>query len=472
MKIKDIFKEYKGENIEIKGLSTNSKTVKEGDLFICIKGATIDRHDYINDAIKNGAIALVTAKDVKTNVPYIKVENPNKLLRYIYSTFYDNPQNKLTLIGVTGTDGKTSTTTIIQELLGNDICGYIGTNGYSCSKFSKETDNTTPGIESMYKILDEFVKVGCKYVAMETSSEAFYYGRLEGLHFKIGALTNIDKEHLNTHKTFENYLSCKKMLFKQSDLSILNKNDKHYNEVANDIKNYKTYGYTKDNDLQIKEYNIHPNKTDITYIYKNKEYQIVSPLLGQFNIENLACALLVCLNLGFDFEYLLKNINKLSVDGRMTSINCGQDFYVLVDYAHTPNGLKRLFEFTNKLNVNKKIVVTGNAGERDASKRKYVGELCVLNNDHVIFCYEDPRFENPLKIIEDLTELVKDRNNYETIVDRKDAIKKAINMANKNDLIMILGKGNEDWQEIRGEFIEFNDCTEAKKAIMERLKGA
>ncbi len=468
MEIKKLFKDYKGQNFDIKGLSTNSKDVKEGDLFICIKGAKIDRHDYINQAIENGAIALVTSKDVDVDIPYIKVNDVNAIYEDLYRNFYDNPQDKLKLIGITGTDGKTSTTTIIQELIGDDICGYIGTNGYACSKFNRETDNTTPGIESMYRILNEFVAAGCKYVAMETSSEAFYYGRLKRFHFSIGGLTNIDKEHLNTHKTLENYINCKKMLFKQSDISILNSNDKHFDEVKNDIKNYKTYGYKDSDDLYIKDYTVSPNKTLITFVYKGKEYNIESPLLGQFNIENLACALLSCLNMGFKIDYLLNNLSKLKIAGRMESINLGQNFYVLVDYAHTPNGLTRLFEFTNKLDVNRKIVVTGNAGERDASKRKYVGKLCSDNNDHVIFTYEDPRFEDPYNVVKDLCELILDKTNYETIIDRQEAIEKAINMANEKDLIMILGKGSEDWEEIKGEFIEFNDVQKAKEAIVKR----
>ena len=470
MKLSSIFKEYKGEDVEISGLSINSKTTKDGDLFICIKGINVDRHDYIDEAIKNGAVALICAKDVNVNAPYIKVDNPNNYLRYIYTTFYGNPQDKLSLIGVTGTDGKTSTTTIIQQLIGDDKCGYIGTNGYACKNIKGETDNTTPGIESLYSILAEFNDAGCAYVSMETSSEAFYHHRLDNLTFAIGILTNVDREHLNTHKTLENYINCKKQLFRQSKIAILNSNDKYFEEFKDINKNTYTYGYKQSDDLYIKNYEVYPNKTEIDFLYDNKEYHIVSPLLGKFNIENLAAAILACLKLDFSFEQISKNIDSLFIDGRMMSINLGQDFHVLVDYAHTPNGLKSLFEFTNKLKVNKKIVVTGNAGQRDASKRKYVGELCVLNNDHVIFTYEDPRFEDPLKIIDDLTELVKDKNNYETVIDRKEAIIKAINMANKDDLIMILGKGNEDWQIIKGEFIEFNDCEQAKKAIKEKLK--
>lgn len=470
MKIKKLFENYQGPDFEITGLSTNSKTTKKGDLFICIKGNTIDRHDYISQAIINGAIALVVSKDIKADVPTIKVNNVNEIYESLYQKFYDNPQNKLTLVGITGTDGKTSTTTIIQQLLGEDICGYIGTNGYACKAFKKESDNTTPGIEALYKILDEFVKAGCKYVAMETSSEAFYYGRLKNIHFRVGGLTNIDKEHLNTHKTLANYINCKKMLFKQSDISILNKDDKHFKEIAKDIVNYKTYGYKEDNDLYIKDYEIKPNDTLITYIINDEEIKVKSPLLGKFNIENLSCALLVCMALGFDLYHLLRNINKLSIEGRMTSINMGQNFYVLIDYAHTPNGLSRLFEFTNKLPVNKKIVVTGNAGQRDASKRKYVGKICSDNNDYVIFTSEDPRFEDPYKISEDLCELIKNKDNYEILIDREKAINKAINMAQKDDLIMILGKGNENWEEIKGTFVDFNDIEKAKQAIRSKNK--
>ncbi|MBR2577550.1 MAG: UDP-N-acetylmuramyl-tripeptide synthetase, partial [Erysipelotrichaceae bacterium] len=388
MKISQIFKDYKGEDVDIKGLSVNSKTVKEGDLFICIKGVKVDRHDFIDEAVRNGAAALVTARDVKTCVPYIKVDDPNVVLRDIYAAFYDHPEKKLVMIGVTGTDGKTTTTSMIQELLGDDACGYIGTNGYSCKAVKGETDNTTPGIESLYRILDEFVRAGCRYVAMEASSEAFFYKRLEGIRFDTATVTNVDQEHLNTHKTLENYIDCKKQLFRQSKVSVLNSNDKHFEEFKDINDKTLTYGYKENDDLWIKDYEISPSKTDITYVYKEKEYDVRSPLLGQFNIENLAAALLTCLALGKSMEELLVNIGKLSIDGRMSSIDLGQDFYVLVDYAHTPNGLRRLFSFTNKLDVNRKIVVTGNAGERDASKRKYVGKLCVENNDHVIFTYE------------------------------------------------------------------------------------
>ena len=465
MKVKELF-----PTLNIQGIKINSKDVQKNDLFVCIKGVNVDRHDFIDDAINNGAIGLITSKDVDVNIPYVKVDNPNEILEDLYRDFYDNPQDKLKLIGVTGTDGKTTTTTIIQALLGNDICGYIGTNGYSCYKFNKDTDNTTPGVEKLYEIFDEFVQAGCKYVAMETSSEAFYHGRLKNISFEVGAYTNIDSEHLNTHKTLENYIDCKKQLFRQSkSCDILNSNDKHFFDVIDACDNPLTYGYKIEDDLYIKDYKIYPNKTEILFVYKNNEYNVVSPLLGKFNIENLACALLTCLSLGYEFNDLIKNLDKIFVDGRMQSIDLGQDFYCVVDYAHTPNGLNRLFEFIKTLDVNRVITVMGQAGERDPFKRKIVGELLVKNSDIAILTYEDPRSEDINSIIDMMLENVKDYDNYERVIDRHDAIVRAIEIAKPKDIVLILGKGNETYEKLKDGTIYFNDIQEANDAIKERL---
>ena len=467
MKIKELF-----PNLDIKGIKTNSNDIEKGDLFVCIKGVNVDRHEYIDQAIKKGAIALITAKDVEVSVPYVKVEDPNAILEDLYRDFYDNPQDKLTIIGVTGTDGKTTTTTSIQTLISSDICGYIGTNGYSCAKFNKDTDNTTPSIDKLYQYFHEFVEAGCKYVTMETSSEAFYYQRLKNIEFEISGYTNIDSEHLNTHKTLDNYIDCKKQLFRQTKTySILNSNDKHFNDVIDAAKNPLTYGYKQTDDLYIKEYKIYPNKTDISFIYEDKQYDIVSPLLGKFNIENLSCALLICLKLGFDINNLINNISKLNIDGRMQAINLGQNFHLVVDYAHTPNGLNRLFEFLKILDVNDVIIVMGQAGERDPFKRKIVGELLVKNADHVILTYEDPRSEDIRSIIDMMLENVKDYDNYEIIIDRHEAIAHAINIAKENDIVLILGKGNETYEKLKDGTIYFNDIEEAIEALEKRLNN-
>ncbi len=456
-------------DILIKDIKTNSRLIEPGDLFVCINGK-VDRHEYIPFAIEKGAVCIIGSKDIKTSVPYIRVENPDAILDELYSKFYDYPQNKLKLIGVTGTDGKTSTTTIIQTLIGDDICGYIGTNGYSCRFFKRDTDNTTPGKETLYRILYEFACSGMKYVAMEASSEAFFYNRLDHIRFHTSGYTNIDSEHLNTHKTLENYIACKSMLFAQTDnYSILNSHDLHFNEMKKTASKPLTYGFNETDDLYIKNIESYPNRSVYNFVFEGKEHIINTKLLGKFNAENLACAMLILLSMGFKEEWLLKNVENINIPGRMDVIDLGQNFHCIVDYAHTPNGLTRLFEFVKTLDINRVISVSGQAGERDASKRKYVGKIIADNSDKVFFTYEDPRHEDVNHIIDDMCELIKDYDNYERILDRHDAIKAAIDYAKPNDLVLILGKGSEDGNYIGDEWVYFVDNKEAEKAILDRL---
>jgi len=467
-KLSELFDNVEKDTL-IKGIKTNSKDITEGDLFVCIKGK-VDRHEYIPEAIKNKASALVVSKKGDYPIPYILVDDPDSIIDDLYIKFYDNPLKDLKIIGVTGTDGKTSTSTIIQALLGNDICGYIGTNGYSCKAFNRETDNTTPGKETLYRIFYEFKQAGCKYVAMEASSEGFFYNRLDHIQFAASGITNIDSEHLNTHKTLSNYIDCKKNLFRQTiNNSILNSHDKHFSDVLDSVNNYFTYGYNQNDDLFIKNIECFPNMSIYTYVYKNNEYQVKTKLLGTFNAENLACALLILISMGNDISSLIKNVDKINVPGRMDYIEEGQDFYCIVDYAHTPNGLTRLYEYVKLLNINKVISVSGQAGERDPYKRKHVGKIISDNSDIAIFTYEDPRHEDINKIIDNMVELIENKN-YLRIIDRHQAIEKAIELANKDDLVLVLGKGSENYELIGDDCIYFDDEEECRKAI--RLKNS
>lgn len=460
----------------IKGIKMNSKEIEPGDLFLCTMGVTRDRHDFIDDAIKNGASAIVVSKDVgKKDVPVVKVDDTNKMLPILCKKFYDNPDEKLTLISVGGTDGKTSTATIIQTLIGSDKCGYIGTNGRSCAKFKKDVNNTTPDTDKLYMYFDEFVKAGCKYTVMETSSEAYFRHRLDTLSYQSGVITNITSEHLNIHGSFENYLECKCMQFKRikkDGTSILNKDDKHYDEVRKACTGkVLTYGKDKSNDLCISSYTIKPNKTEIKFVYNKKEYNIESPLLGDFNVYNLAAAILTVISLGFDIDKIIPNIKDISISGRLDVLeDIGQDFTVMVDYAHTPNGIKNLLDFVNTLDINRSIVVIGQAGERDYLKRPIVGKTVCDNADHAIFCYEDPRSEDPKDIIDMIVKDVKDKSKYEIVIDRSEAIKKAIDIAKKDDIVLILGKGNETYEKLKDGTIYFNDEEEAMKHLKARMK--
>ncbi len=461
-------------DVEIKGIKINSKEVEPGDLFVCVKGATVDRHDYIDDAIKNGAVALVVSRDVDAKVPTIKVANTNEELGKLCRKFYDYPDKKMTMIGITGTDGKTSVATITQTLIGKEKCGYIGTNGYSCTAFNKDTNNTTPDADKLYGYFQEFIDNGCSYTAMEASSEAIFKGRIKEIKYDVTAITNITSEHLNTHGTLENYIACKKELFtqlKEHGKCVLNKDDAHFLEVKDACcGEILTYGKDSDNTLWIKHFVVSPNNTIVTFVYNKETYTFTSPLLGDFNVYNLACAMLICLSLGFDMNYLINNVKYINVSGRLDMVDLGQDFYVMVDYAHTPNGITNLLNFVHTLKINRSIVVIGQAGERDPYKREIVGEVVSNNASYAIFTYEDPRSENPRDIIDMMTKRIKDKNNYEVVIDRSEAIKRAINIAEKGDMVLILGKGNETYEKLKDRTIYFNDIEEAKKYIIQRLK--
>ena len=460
---------------DIKGIKINSKEIEKGDLFVCTMGVNTDRHDFIEDAIERGASAVVVSRDISCSVPTIKVSDTNKELPIICSKFFDHPEEKLTIIGVTGTDGKTSTATIIQTLIGKDICGYIGTNGRSCAKFNKDTNNTTPDSDKLYEYFDEFVKAGCKYVVMEASSEAFLRHRLDNIVFDVGIITNITWEHINMHKTFENYIDCKSQLFRQvkkNGISILNIDDKYYSNVLeNTHDNIYTYGTDEKSTLKIKDFKVFPNKTEINFCYESKEYSITSPLLGDFNVYNLSAALLCVLKLNIKMDSVYERINDIKISGRLDILpNIGQDFTVMVDYAHTPNGISNLLRFVHTLDINRSIVVIGSAGERDFVKRPVMGKTVLDNASYAIFTYEDPRSEDPIDIINMMVSDVKDYDNYEIIVDRSEAIKKAINLAHKNDMVLILGKGNETYEKLKDKVIYFNDEEEAMKHLKARVE--
>lgn len=474
-KLNELYPEVK-DDILIKAIKINSKEVEKGDLFVCTMGVTADRHDFIDDAIAHGASAVVVSRDVgKKPVPIIKVSDTNKELPYLCQKFYDYPDKSLKMIGVTGTDGKTSVATIIQTLIGSNLCGYIGTNGRNCAKFNGDNPNTTPDVHLLYPYLNEFVGFGCKYVALETSSEAFYRGRMQSFEFDISAHTNITSEHLNIHGTFENYLESKLKLFKQTKkdgFCILNKDDKYFPQVKKACNGkILTYGKDDDCDFQIVNYNLYSDHTDITYKYNNRNIKITSPLMGDFNVYNLACGILCTIAAGFSLDSILKKIKNIKIRGRLELLKTDTPYYVMVDYAHTPNGISKLLNFVHTLDINRSIVVIGQAGERDYLKRPKVGNAVVENASYAIFTYEDPRSEDPAAICEDIIKELKDtHDNYEIILDRKEAINKAIFMAKEKDIVLILGKGNETYEKLKTETIYFNDLEEAYKAVAAREK--
>ena len=452
---------YEGyPDIEIKGIKINSKQIVPGDIFVCTMGVTADRHDFIDEAISNGASAIVVSKDVEYDIPTIKVENTNTELRKLASKFYDYPEKDLKLIATTGTNGKTTVSQIIQDLMGNDICGYMGTNGIICKEFNEKIINTTADADRLYMYFRRFLDAGCKYLSMETSSEAYFRNRLDDIYFDIGIVTNITEDHLNIHKTIENYISCKKEMLnhiKEDGYVILNTDDKYYEEFKKSSKcKVITYG-SNNADFLIKNIEVNSNNTKYTLTYNNKDYEIISPLFGDFNVYNLTAAIATVVVLGTDIDEVIKKIPSIKpLPGRVEFLDYGQKYDVVLDYAHTTDAFLKLYPVLKKITKGKIITVTGSAGGREKEKRPHMGKVVLDNSDYVIFTMDDPRNEDVDLIIDDLTTLAT-KNNYERIIDRKEAIDKAFDMAEENDLVLIAGKGSDNYMAINDKYEPYSD---------------
>ena len=448
-------------NIEIKGIKTNSKDVLKGDIFVCIMGVNADRHEFIDEAVKNGASAIVVSRSVSEDrVPVIKVENTNRELSFLCQKFYDDPLDNLHLIATTGTNGKTTTSQIIQTLLGKDICGYMGTNGIISSRFNEKIINTTPSLDILYKYFRKFLDSDCNYLSMETSSEAYLWKRLDNIYFDVGIVTNITEDHLNVHKTIENYVACKKEMLnhiKNEGFLILNTDDKYYLDFLHNCScNVITYGMNNA-DLLIKNIEINSYNTKFVLTYNNKDYSITSPLLGDFNVYNLVGAIGACIGIGRSIDEIIPNISKIScLEGRIEFLNYNQKYDIVLDYAHTTDAFLKLFPVLRKICNGKIITVTGSAGGREKEKRGPMGKVVLDNSDYVIFTMDDPRYEDVNLIIDDLVSL-SHKNNYLRIIDRKEAIFKAFDMALDDDLVLIAGKGCDNYMAIFDQYLEYCD---------------
>jgi len=459
-KLSELYSDYQGKDVLIGGIKINSKEVVPGDIFVCTMGVTADRHDFIDEAISNGAVAVVVEKDVNVNVPIIKVENTNKELSLLASRFYDYPEKELDIIGITGTNGKTTVAKIIQDLIGNDICAYLGTNGIVCSKFNESIRNTTPDSDRLYGYFKRFVDSGCKLLSMETSSEAFYRNRLDNIKFKVGVVTNITEDHLNTHKTIENYVNCKKQLVanvEDDGFSILNVDDSYYCELKEVAKgSILTYG-KKDATLQIIDTKLSLKNTEVTLKYNDQIYDFTSPLLGEFNVYNLCSAILVLITFGYSMSDIIERVsNIIAPSGRVEFLEFGQNFNVVLDYAHTTDAFSKLYSLFDEVKTGRIITITGSAGGREKEKRPSMGKLVLDKSDYVIFTMDDPRYEKVEDIISDLL-CESDKDNYEIIIDRKEAIYKALEMAKENDIILVAGKGTDNYMAVEDKYLPYSD---------------
>jgi len=448
----------------------NSKKIKTGDIFIALK-TNNDGHQYVEDAIKNGA-SKVIVEHGNYNVETIKVDDTKEyLVNYLYDNYYDKIKN-LKLIGITGTNGKTTTSMLIHNLLNKlgKKCAYIGTNGFYIDKFIKKIPNTTPEILDIYELLLECIENDCEYVCLETSSHGLHQKRLEKLEFDFAIFSNLTHEHLGYHKTMENYALAKQKLFKmlkEESYAIINNDDKYKDYFILDNNKNLTYGYGN-SDYQIIDYNMNFSGSVFTIKFNDNTHTFQTNMLGKHNIYNSLVSIIVLHKIGYSFDEINNILSKISApQGRMEVIEYKNN-NIIIDYAHTPDGIENVLNTAKSLNPNKIITVIGCGGGTgsDRDKRKNMGNLVLSLSNLVIFTNDNPRDEDPNQIINDLLK-EKINNNYIVELDREKAIKKGIEYMDNNDILMILGKGHEDYQIIGNKKFYFND----KETVLNLLNG-
>lgn len=451
-------------------IKSDSRKVQKGDTFIAIRNVARDGHDYIESAIKNGATKII-CEEGEFPVETIHVPDTRKYLEdYLYDNYYPKIKD-LKLIGITGTSGKTTTAYLTYQML-NKLglkTAYIGTIGFYYGNVKKTLNNTTPDVDLLYEMLLEAKENGCKCVVMEVSSHALALDRIHGLEFDEVAFTNISQDHLDYHKTIENYVEAKRILFtktRNEKYAIINCDDKYYDRFV--IEGNKNILLGESNaDVKIEDYTLSHLYTKFKFSYEAKTYEIKINMVCKFNIYNYLTALMLTSKAGFDIDKILEITDEITPpDGRMEMI-VNKSNSIFIDYAHKPDAEEKVLEMAKAIKKGKIITIIGCGGDRDRTKRPIMGEIAVRLSDHVIFTDDNPRTEDPKQIMDDIVKDLKS-NNFEIIFDRAEAIKKGVSMLEENDILLILGKGHETYQIIGTEKIHFSDKEEVLKAIKEK----
>lgn len=434
-------------------IKDDSRKIKKGDTFIAIDNGV----NYIDDAIKNGASKVIN-KDNIYDVETILVNDTRQYLADYLENKFKKDLNKITLIGITGTNGKTTTAYLIYQLfnLFNVRCAYIGTLGFYINNEIKKTNNTTPDLMEIYEMFEECIKKNIKVIVMEVSSHALKLNRVLNLKFDYAILTNLTHDHLDFHHDLSDYKKSKKKLFnmlKNEKYAIINSDDLNYKDFI--FKNNSNITYGKNGEYRLLDYDLKIDNSSFSLIHKNRKYDIILNIPCLYNIYNYIAALSVLNKYGFSIPRIIEKTKYLiSPKGRMELIK--GDNYIFIDYAHTPDALLNILKNVQMFKRSRIITIIGCGGNRDKIKRPIMGEIAVKNSDFVLFTNDNPRNENEIDIMKDITYSL-DKTNYEIIYDREEAIKKGIEILDKDDILLILGKGHEDYQIIGNEKAHFDD---------------
>lgn len=465
LEIKDI---TGNTEIDINKIEYDSKKITKQDMFVAIKGYKDDGNNYIEEAIQNGAVAIIVeenmdiAKYVNGNVTIIRVDNSRKALAIVASTYYGEPAKKLNMIGVTGTKGKTTTAYMIRDIMlaSGKKTGMIGTiyNTYLDKKI--ESSRTSPESLDLQKLLKQMVDSGIEYVVMEVSSHALSLFRVYGINFKVSVFTNLANEHLDFHETMENYLNAKAKLFEQSEYAIINGDDIYAPRLIKMLNiKYATYGLN--NLVNITATDVSVNASYVEFkMYVNKILETVHVNIpGKFTVYNSLAAIGVCSFLNCQMDAILLALANVKVPGRCEVVDIGKTFSVVIDYAHNPSSMEAILQAMKKFAKGRIICVFGCGGNRDKTKREIMGALAGRYADFTLITNDNPRDEEPKAILSEIEKGIKTTKGlYKVIENRNEAIKFAMRIAWKNDIVLLLGKGHETYMEFKnGKKIHFDE---------------
>jgi UDP-N-acetylmuramoyl-L-alanyl-D-glutamate--2,6-diaminopimelate ligase len=468
--------------LRIRQVANDSRKVQAGALFVAIHGVATDGNLFAKDAVARGAVAVVSEDPApaewQKEIPWIQVSEGRKTLAIAAANFYGRPAQALKLVGVTGTNGKTTTTSLIDSILraSGAKTGLLGTIAYRTPGGEHPAPNTTPESLDLQSFFAEIRDAGGTYATMEASSHALAMDRLWRCHFAAAVFTNLTRDHIDYHKTFENYFAAKRLLFEGTgadapDVSVINTDDEWGKKLAGLGKKTLTYGLQNGADLKARKFQLSFKGLNFTAQTPNGPIQVESALVGRINVYNILAAVGAGTGLGISNEVIESGIRNLrAVSGRFERVDAGQPFLVVVDYAHTDDALENLIRTARELNTKGRIItVFGCGGSRDRTKRPIMGELSGRLSDLSILTSDNPRQEDPLKIISDIVVgTQKSGGKYLIEPDRAKAIQKGIEEARAGDIVLLAGKGHEDYQIFADHTIHFDDREEAKKALGDR----
>lgn len=444
-------------DVEISYITDDSRKCKPGCAFVCIEGKNFDGHSLVRSAEENGAVAVICSKPTEAK-NQVLVKNTREAYALMCCEFFDNPSEKMTLVGLTGTNGKTTTSTLIYQVLTQmgKKAGLIGTVSNIINGVKQESVLTTPDTFDLNRMFKEMVDCGTEYCVMEVSSQALDQSRVAGCHFDVAVFTNLSQDHLDYHGTVENYINAKKILFRNCDKAVVNLDDPSFDLMFGDIKcPMMTYSAKNDNsDLTAKTIKLNPGSVDYAIVGISMIGRVHYNTPGMFSVYNSMAVIGCCLQLGLDFDEAVNALSRVSsVPGRFEVLDTDTPYKVIIDYAHTPDGLENVISTLNEVKGEGRVITLfGCGGDRDATKRPIMGKVVAELSDIAVVTTDNPRTEEPENIINDILAGMKGSKNQTYVkLDRTEAIEFALSIAKENDLVLLAGKGHENYQIIGKE---------------------